>query len=51
MKVDDIIPRKEKNLDSIENTYDDEIKYLQKDDSIHNEEEYKEKEDTWEDDE
>ena len=44
-------PRKGKNLDSIENTCDDEIKYLQKDESIHNEEEDKEKEDTQEDDE
>ena len=51
MKVDDIKPRKEKSLDSIENTCDYEIKYLQKDDSIHNEEEDKEKEDTKEDDE
>ena len=34
-----------KNPDSIENTCDDEIKGLQKDDSIHNEEEDKEKED------
>ena len=46
MEVDDIKPRKEKNLDSIENTYDDEIKHLQKDESTHNEEEDKEKEDT-----
>ena len=44
MKVDDIKPRKEKNLDNIENTCDDEIKDLQKDESIHNEEEEKEKE-------
>jgi len=51
VKVDDIKPRKEKNLDSIENTCDDEIKDLQKDESIHNEEEDKEKEDTQEDDE
>ena len=36
VKVDDIKPRKEKNLDSIENTCDDEIKDLQKDESIHN---------------
>ena len=28
VKVDDIKPRKEKNIDSIENTCDDEIKYL-----------------------
>ena len=46
MKVDDIKPRKEKNIDIIENTYDDEIKDLQKDHSIHNKEEDKEKEDT-----
>ena len=51
MKVDDIKPRKEKNIDSIENTCDDEIKDLQKDESIHNEEEEKEKEDTHEYDE
>ena len=48
MKVDDIKPRKEKNLDSIENTCDYEINDLQKDESIHNEEEDKEKEDTQE---
>ena len=48
VKVDDIKPRKEKNLDSIENTCDDEIKDLKKDESIHNEEEDKEKEDTQE---
>ena len=30
MKVDDIKPRKEKNLDSIENTCDDEIKDSQR---------------------
>ena len=46
VKVDDIKPSKEKNLDNIENTCDDEIKYLQNNDSIHNEEEEKEKEDT-----
>ena len=46
VKVDDIKPRKEKNLDSIENTCDDKIKDSQKDESIHNEEEDKEKEDT-----
>ena len=50
MKVDDIKPREEKKIDSIENTCDDEIKYLQKDKRIHNEEEDKEKEDTQEDD-
>ena len=44
-------PRKEKNLDRIENTCDDEVKDLQKDERIHNEEEDKEKEDTREDDE
>ena len=44
VKVDDIKPRKEKNIDNIENTCDDEIKELKKDESIHNEEEYKEKE-------
>ena len=41
VKVNDIKPRKEKNLDSIENTCDDEIKDLKKDESIHNEEEKK----------
>ena len=46
VKVNDIKPRKGKNLDSIENTCDDEIKDLQKDERIHNEEEDKEKEDT-----
>ena len=51
MKVDDIKQRKEKNIDSIENTCDDEIKDLQKDERIHNEEETKEKEDTQEDEE
>ena len=51
VKVDDVKPRKEKKLDSIENTCDDEIKELQKDESIHNEEEDREKEDTHEDDE
>ena len=51
VKVDDIKPRKEKNIDKIENTYADEIKDLQEDESIHNEEEDKEKEDTQEDDE
>ena len=51
MKVDDIKPRKGKNLDSVENTCDDEIKYLQKDKNIHNEEDDKENEDTHEDDE
>ena len=51
VKVDDIKPRKKKNPDSMENTCDDEIKYLKKDERIHNEEEYKEKEDTHEDDE
>ena len=51
MKVDDIKPRKEKNIDSIENTCDDEIKYLQKDKRIHNEEKEKEEEDTQEDEE
>ena len=46
VKVADVKPRREKNLDSIENTCtDDEIKDLQKDESIHNKE-YKEKEDT-----
>ena len=49
VKVDDIKPRKEKNLDNIENTCDDEIKDLQKDENIHNEEEDKEMEDTQED--
>ena len=44
MKVDDIKPRKEKNIDSIENTCDDEIKDFQKEKSIHNEEQEKEKE-------
>ena len=34
VKVDDIKPRKEKNIDSIENICDDEIKDLQKDESI-----------------
>ena len=48
MKVDDMKPKKEKNIDSIENTCDDEVKDLQKDESIHNEEEDKEKEDTQE---
>ena len=51
VKVDDIKPRKEKNLDSIENTCDDEIKELKKDKRIHNEEEEKDKEDTQEYDE
>ena len=51
VKVDDIKPRKEKNLDSIENACDDKIKYLKKDQSIHNKEEDKEREDTQEDDE
>ena len=37
VKVDDIKPRKEKNIDSIENTCDDEVKDLQKDTRIHNE--------------
>ena len=46
VKFDDIKPRKEKNLD---NTCDDEIKDLKKDESIHNEEENKEKQDTQED--
>ena len=44
----DVKLRKEKNLDSIENTCDDEIKDLKKDESIHNEEEDKEREDTQE---
>ena len=48
VKVDDIKPRKEKNLDSIENTCDDEIKDSQKDESIHSDEENKEKEGTQE---
>ena len=43
VKVDDIKPRKEKNLDSIENTCDDEIKFLQKDGSFLNEKKKKEK--------
>ena len=51
VKVDNIKPRKEKNLDSIENTCDDEIKYLQKDESIHNKGEDKENEVTQEDEE
>ena len=51
VKVDDIKLRKEKNIDSIENTCNEEIKNLQKDERIHNEEENKEKEDTQEDDE
>ena len=41
MKVDDIKPRKEKNIDSIENTCDDKVKYLEKDESSHNEGKYK----------
>ena len=41
VKVDDIKPRKEKKLDSIENTCDDEIKDLQKGEIILNEEENK----------
>ena len=51
VKVDDIKPRKEKHIDSIKNTCDGEIKYLQKEESIHNEEEEKEKEDTQGDEE
>ena len=50
VKVDDIKARKEKKLDSVENTCDDEIKDLQKDERIHNEEEDKQKEDIMEDD-
>ena len=46
VKVDDIKPKKEKNIDNIENTCEDEIKDLQKDDNIHNEEEDKDNEDT-----
>ena len=38
VKVDDIKPRKEKNMDNIENACDDEIKELQTDERIHNEE-------------
>ena len=51
VKVDDIKPRKEKSPDSIENKCDDQIKDLKKNESIHNEEEDKEKEATHEDDE
>ena len=51
VKVDDIKPRKETNLDNIENTCDDEVKDLQKDESVHNEEEDTEKQDTQEDEE
>ena len=51
VKVDDIKPRKEKNIDSIENTCDDKVKYLEKDESIHNEGKDKEMEYTQEDDE
>ena len=46
VKLDGIKPRKEKNIGTIENTCDDEIKDLQKDEIIHNEEEDKNKEDT-----
>ena len=45
------VDKREKNLDSIENTCDDEIKELKKDEIIHNKEEEKDKEDTQEDEE
>ena len=51
MKVDDIKPRKEKNIDNIENTCDDKIKDLQKDENIYNKDEVKDKEYTQEYDE
>ena len=38
VEVDDIQPRKEKIRDSIENTFDDKIKDLEKDKNIHNKE-------------